>query len=206
MLRPARRFVFENQTPRRSASGGDRGEGVEVEVDNRIGHEPQREHGEDEDGEGEGDLGHARGDPRRPAQTLEAVLVATGGALPVVAFLQGVLHAPGGEAFLVHVLLAAFAFAGAEQAAAVVGWGFVGHAGGGLEGGGEGGGDSGVGVEGGEHAFEADAALAGGVVAALAGLFGGGWGLGLRAGISSELFVCFGFGVFVGVHFDPSAG
>ena len=65
-----------------------------------------------------------------------------------------------------HVFLAAFAFAGAEEAAAVVLGRFVGYAWCGLECCGEGGG-FGL-VEGGLDLFEADAALAWRVVGAAA--------------------------------------
>ena len=85
--------------------------------------------------------------------------------MPIIASLEWILQAPGAETFFVDVFLAAFAFAGSDQAAAVARGRFVGHSWCGLEGAGE----SGFlfGVEGGVHGFEADTAGARGVVCAL---------------------------------------
>ena len=49
------------------------------------------------------------------------VFVAAGRALPVIALFEGVLETPSRETFFVDVFLAAFAAAGAEEAAAVAG-------------------------------------------------------------------------------------
>ena len=54
--------------------------------------------------------------------------------MPVVSLLERVLETPGGETFLVDVLLGAFAVAGSEETAAIAGWRGVGYPRCGLEG------------------------------------------------------------------------
>ena len=116
MLCPTWIFVFKEQSARRTSICHGR-DWIQVQVEDRVCDKAQGKHRDNKDGKRKTDLRGRATDPVAPCQALQLISIPACGTLVVVPLLQWIRHTPGTEAVLVHVLLAAFAFARSQHAA-----------------------------------------------------------------------------------------